>query len=97
MIETRGLRKVFSVAPKKRGAPATSVVALDALDLTVGDGEFFGLLGPNGAGKTTTIGILTTRVRPTGGAAFVAGENVVEAPSERRSASCRSGRIPIAV
>jgi ABC-2 type transport system ATP-binding protein len=84
MIETRGLRKVFSVAPKKRGAPATSVVALDALDLTVHAGEFFGLLGPNGAGKTTTIGILTTRVRPTGGEALVAGENVVEAPSSVR-------------
>ena len=33
-------------------------------------GEFFGLLGPNGAGKTTTIGILTTRVLPTGGQAL---------------------------
>jgi ABC-2 type transport system ATP-binding protein len=84
MIETRSLRKVFSVAPKKRGAPATSVVALDALDLTVHDGEFFGLLGPNGAGKTTTIGILTTRVRPTSGEALVAGENVVDAPSSVR-------------
>src|SRR2546426_993814 len=34
-------------------------------------GEIFGLLGPNGAGKSTTVGILTTRVRPTGGQAWI--------------------------
>jgi ABC-2 type transport system ATP-binding protein len=56
-------------------------VALDALDLEVGAGEFFGLLGPNGAGKTTTIGILTTRVRPTAGSACVGGADVVRDPS----------------
>ena len=32
-------------------------VALKGINLTIGDGEFFGLLGPNGAGKTTTINI----------------------------------------
>ena len=36
-----------------------------------GAGEIFGLLGPNGAGKSTTIGILTTRIRPTSGRAFI--------------------------
>jgi ABC-2 type transport system ATP-binding protein len=56
------------------------VVALDALDLVIPEGEFFGLLGPNGAGKTTTIGILTTRVHPTGGEARVAGLDVVRDP-----------------
>jgi ABC-2 type transport system ATP-binding protein len=56
--------------------PAGPVVALDALDLEIAQGEFFGLLGPNGAGKTTTIGILTTRVLPTAGAALVSGVDV---------------------
>jgi ABC-2 type transport system ATP-binding protein len=59
------------------GAAPTEVVALDALDLEVRSGEFFGLLGPNGAGKTTTIGVLTTRVRPTRGSAEVSGYDVV--------------------
>jgi ABC-2 type transport system ATP-binding protein len=60
------------------GAPsgASGIVALDALDLDVNEGEFFGLLGPNGAGKTTTIGILTTRVLPTAGSARVSGVDV---------------------
>jgi len=57
--------------------PGGEILALDGLDLTVRPGEFFGLLGPNGAGKTTTIGVLTTRVLPTGGDAFVHGYHVV--------------------
>ena len=69
-----------SAATNGVGASSREVVALDALDLVVPEGEFFGLLGPNGAGKTTTIGILTTRVRPTAGEARVAGHDVVRDP-----------------
>ena len=53
------------------------VLAVDGLDLTVNRGEIFGLLGPNGAGKSTTAGMLTTRVLPTSGRAFVGGVDVV--------------------
>src|SRR3954449_3206429 len=49
------------------------LLALDAVDLTVGDGEFFGLLGPNGAGKTTLISTLCNLVRPTAGQIAVFG------------------------
>ena len=34
------------------------VVALDRVDLVVGEGTVYGLIGPNGAGKTTMLGIL---------------------------------------
>jgi ABC-2 type transport system ATP-binding protein len=50
---------------------------VDGLSFDVRRGEVFGLLGPNGAGKTTTVGVLTTRVRPTSGQAFVEGVDVV--------------------
>ena len=35
-------------------------LALDHLNLTIGDGELHGFVGPNGAGKTTTMRILAT-------------------------------------
>ncbi|HEX4493416.1 MAG TPA: ATP-binding cassette domain-containing protein [Acidimicrobiia bacterium] len=57
------------------------ILAVDHLDLSVRRGEIFGLLGPNGAGKTTTAGMLTTRVIPTSGGAFVAGIDVVKHPA----------------
>ena len=90
-IETRALRKVYPAPTgKRRGKPRAAppgmppgpppptgeVVALQALDLDINEGEFFGLLGPNGAGKTTTIGILTTRVVATAGTARVSGVDV---------------------
>jgi len=47
------------------------IVALNGITLDIAPGEIFCLLGPNGAGKSTTVGILTTRVRPTSGEAFL--------------------------
>jgi ABC-2 type transport system ATP-binding protein len=60
------------------------VQAVVDLDLTVHKGEIFGLLGPNGAGKSTTAGMLTTRVIPTAGRAFVAGIDVVAQPARAK-------------
>ncbi len=60
--------------------PKSPVNAVDGLSFSVKAGEVFGLLGPNGAGKTTTVGILTTRVRPTSGAARVGGIDVAADP-----------------
>ncbi len=61
--------------------PGTDFRAVDCLDLIVERGEIFGLLGPNGAGKTTTAGMLTTRVIPTSGEAFVGPVDVVARPA----------------
>jgi ABC-2 type transport system ATP-binding protein len=72
MIRTSGLTKVYA---------GTDFTAVDRLDLSVHAGETFGLLGPNGAGKTTTAGMLTTRVVPTSGSAYVGGIDVVAQPA----------------
>ncbi len=64
--------------------PKSPADAVAGVSFSVRTGEVFGLLGPNGAGKTTTIGILTTRVRPTGGRALVAGVDVVADPVAAR-------------
>jgi ABC-2 type transport system ATP-binding protein len=58
-----------------------NILAVDQLGLSVCKGEIFGLLGPNGAGKTTTVGMLTTRVIPTGGKAIVNDIDVVAHPA----------------
>jgi ABC-2 type transport system ATP-binding protein len=90
-IRTEGLRKVYTTPPalggqgfggrraKGQPKPKYEVVALDGLSLEVHPGEIFGLLGPNGAGKSTTVGVLTTRVRPTAGRAWIGDLNVWEA------------------
>jgi len=72
VIRTENLTKVY---------PGTDFRAVDELNLTVPTGEIFGLLGPNGAGKTTTAGMLTTRVVPTSGRAWVGGIDVVAHPT----------------
>src|ERR1700722_17859231 len=59
---------------------ASGTIALSDLSFSVAEGEVFGLLGPNGAGKSTSIGILTTMVRPTAGAAFIDGIDVRRDP-----------------
>src|SRR6266403_425248 len=90
-IRTRDLRKVYNSAPpvaagtggfsfgapKPKGKqPKPQIVALDGISLDVLPGEIFCLLGPNGAGKSTTVGVLTTRVRPTAGQAFIGDHDV---------------------
>ncbi len=58
--------------------------ALDAVDLCVEAGEFFGLLGPNGAGKTTLISVLAGLARADRGQALIHGRDVVRDFREAR-------------
>jgi ABC-2 type transport system ATP-binding protein len=60
------------------------VTAVDALTLTISEGEVFGLLGPNGAGKTTTIRMLAGLIGKTGGDAWVAGCRVGDQATARK-------------
>ena len=66
-IEILGLKKSYE-----------KTLALNGVNLSIKEGEFFGLLGPNGAGKTTTINILTGLVFREEGSTLVFGKDTVE-------------------
>jgi ABC-2 type transport system ATP-binding protein len=72
-IEVRGLTRRYG-----------SVLALDALDLSVPAGSVFGFLGPNGAGKSTTLRILTSLTHASAGAASILGVPVGGGDPNRR-------------
>src|SRR6516225_7093319 len=67
--------------------------AVDALELRVERGTFYGFLGPNGAGKSTTIKMLTGLLAPSAGAIRVLDKNVLE-PREALEAKSRVGVVP---
>lgn len=56
------------------------IVAVNKLNIDIGDGEIFGLLGPNGAGKSTTIRMLCGILLPSEGNAQVYGYDVTKDP-----------------
>ena len=66
-------------------------LAVNALNLTVQEGEIFGFLGPNGAGKTTTILMLLGLTEPTNGRASVCGFDPTHEPLEVKR---RVGYLP---
>jgi len=61
----------------KASLPLQSVVAVDHVSFTVGEGEIFGVLGPNGSGKSTLIRLLATLLLPDGGDIHIFGYDVV--------------------
>jgi branched-chain amino acid transport system permease protein len=87
------------LAPAQASAPAAGpllavdqvtvrfggVQALSSVDLTAEVGRVTGLIGPNGAGKTTLFNVITGLERPAHGRVRVAGRDVTELASYRRS------------
>jgi ABC-2 type transport system ATP-binding protein len=60
--------------------------ALNGIDLTVEQGEFFALLGPNGAGKSTLINLMANLLKPSSGSISIMGHDVVENYQQARMA-----------
>ncbi|MEP6819723.1 MAG: ABC transporter ATP-binding protein [bacterium] len=74
VVEIDHLTKNYEVGfARKR-----EVRALDALSLTVNQGEIFGFLGANGAGKTTTLKLLMRLIFPTAGSARILGHDIAD-------------------
>src|SRR5947208_1189288 len=81
-IETQQLTRNFG-----------SFCAVDAIDLRVERGTFYGFLGPNGAGKSTTIKMLTGLLAPSQGEILVLGKNMLD-PRQALEAKQHVGVLP---
>ncbi|MEY4723617.1 MAG: hypothetical protein RLZZ324_1130 [Candidatus Parcubacteria bacterium] len=80
VLEFRGVTKRFG-----------DTVAVNALRLSVHEGEIYGLIGPNGAGKTTTVKMAAGLYRPTTGTVRVAG---IDMSGEPTKAKAHLGYVP---
>ena len=65
-LQIQGLGKTY----------ANGTMALQDIDLTVNEGDFFALLGPNGAGKSTAIGIISSLINKSTGKVHVFGIDI---------------------
>lgn len=65
----------------KRFGPDTAV---DNLDLTIRQGEFFSILGPSGCGKTTTLRLIAGFEVPSLGDVLIQGRRMNQMPAHRR-------------
>jgi spermidine/putrescine transport system ATP-binding protein len=72
-VELEGVTKQFD-----------EVVAVDDVDLEIGEGEFFTLLGPSGCGKTTTLRMIAGFEQPTRGRLLIDGSDVARLPAYKR-------------
>jgi putative spermidine/putrescine transport system ATP-binding protein len=72
-VSVEGIRKSYG-----------DVVAVDTVDLAIGDGEFFTLLGPSGSGKTTTLRIIAGFEQPDAGRVTLGGEDITNQPPYSR-------------
>jgi spermidine/putrescine transport system ATP-binding protein len=80
--DTQGRR----VATYVEGASAgDAFLAVDHVNLTVHDGEFFSLLGPSGCGKTTTLRMIGGFEQPTSGQIELQGQDVTWLPPYKRN------------
>lgn len=69
----------------------SGVMALEGVDLEVGQGERIGFLGPNGAGKTTFIRCALGVLRPTAGSVEILGHDITH---DRLAALAQVGYVP---
>ena len=77
-IAVRGLRKHFVDISRQE-----QIVALDGIDLEIGDDEFLTILGPSGCGKTTLLNIIAGFDRATSGDVRLDGEAILKPGPDR--------------
>ena len=79
-LQGEGGRGMIAIQTKNLTKTYKNKTAVNALNLSINQGELFALLGVNGAGKTTTIKMLSCLIKPTSGDAEVLGHNITKEP-----------------
>jgi branched-chain amino acid transport system ATP-binding protein len=74
LLEVRNISKHFG-----------GLAALDNVNISVKEGEFFGIIGPNGAGKTTLFNVITGVHTPTGGKVFLTNKEITHLKTYERA------------
>ncbi|WP_152161652.1 ATP-binding cassette domain-containing protein, partial [Streptococcus pneumoniae] len=59
-------------------------IAIDNLNLTINEGEFFTFLGPSGCGKSTTLRALVGFLEPSQGQILVDNQDITNLDPEKR-------------
>lgn len=73
ILELRGVDKFFG-----------DTVAVERVNLSIDEGEFFTIVGPSGSGKTTLIRMLVGMDTPTNGDILLRGERINDVPASER-------------
>lgn len=73
LLSTRGLSKHFD-----------GLLAVQAVDFDLPEGQVRALIGPNGAGKTTLVGMICGRIRPSSGTIRFEDRDITALPAHRR-------------
>jgi spermidine/putrescine transport system ATP-binding protein len=80
-----GVPAIELVSVAKQFTIRTDVVAaVDHIDLTIEQGEFFSMLGPSGCGKTTTLRMIAGFEEPSSGKVLLYGSDVTSVPPNKR-------------
>lgn len=77
-IEVDSLRKEFD-------SPGGTITAVDGIDFTIDEGDFFTLVGPSGCGKTTTLRCVAGLETPTSGSIRFNGKDMTDRPAHKRN------------
>jgi len=75
VVQLKGVSKTY---------PGGEVPAVDKMDLTIQEGEFFSILGSSGSGKTTTLRMIAGFEQPTRGSVVLDGVDATGVPPYRR-------------
>lgn len=91
ILEVRNIVKVFPPRPGR----TDTLLAIQGLSFTVGEGEFLTIVGPSGAGKSTLLNIIAQIDAPSAGEIWFQGQPIATASGDalRPGWGCQIGYV----